>query len=278
MISSQHVRLDALDRAAAKELNIELPNKPNDMQARWLDEMKDASGSDFDDIYVQRLRAAHGNIFPAIAVVRATTENDAVRKLAQSANAFVLTHLTLLESTGLVQYQELPKAAAPATGPIAAAEKRSAAGGLATPVIWMILATSLITGAVFTTLGRIDMTVCINGSISIASPRPRGGVGLRKKASSSPTSRSSPAVVRSLPSSVTPMATRFTVPNRLARQGMGLIVPSGMTGFSNSTAGPPFLSSRVWISVISSTVETGSDTRTSSPLASSWSMKSRRDL
>jgi hypothetical protein len=151
MIASHHVRLDALDRAAAKEVNVELPNKPNDMQARWLGEMKDATGSDFDDIFVQRLRAAHGNIFPAIAVVRATTENDTVRKLAQSANAFVLTHLTLLESTGLVQYQELPKAAAPATGPIAAAEKRSAAGGLATPVIWMILATSLITGAVFTT-------------------------------------------------------------------------------------------------------------------------------
>ena len=122
------------------------------------------------------------------------------------------------------------------------------------------------------------MTVCASGSISIASPRPRGGVGLRRKASSSPTSRSSAVVVRALPSSVTPIATRFTVPNRLARQGMGLIVPSGITGFSNSTAGPPFRSSRVWISVISSTVDTGSDTRTSSPSASSCWMKSRRDL
>ena len=74
------------------------------------------------------------------------------------------------------------------------------------------------------------------------------------------------------------MATRFTVPNRLTRQGMGLTEPSGITGFSKITAGPPLRSSRVWISVISRTVETGSDTRTSSPRSSSISIKSRRDL
>src|SRR5690349_11792506 len=97
MIASQHVRLDAIDRAAAKEVGVALPDQPNPQQRRWLDEMTDASGSNFDDIFVDRLRAAHGKIFPAIAVVRATTDNDTVRKLAQSANAFVLTHMTLLE-------------------------------------------------------------------------------------------------------------------------------------------------------------------------------------
>ena len=74
------------------------------------------------------------------------------------------------------------------------------------------------------------------------------------------------------------MATRLTVPNRLASAGIGLIDPSGMTGFSNRTAGPPFLRRRVWISVISSTVETGSVTRTNSPAASSTVMNSRRSL
>lgn len=151
MIASQHVRLDALDRAAAKELGVALPDRPTAQQLRWLDEMADASGTEFDDIFVQRLRAAHGNIFPAIGVIRSSTENETVRKLAQSANAFVLTHLTLLESTGLVRYDELPKAAAPATGPIAAAANRSSDGGIAVPVIWLILATALIAGAVFTT-------------------------------------------------------------------------------------------------------------------------------
>ena len=140
------------------------------------------------------------------------------------------------------------------------------------------VSTTSCTGAFFTVLSRMPMTVWASGSISQASFRPRGGSGLRRKASSSPTSRSSPAVVRSRPSRVTPMATRFTVPNRLTSTGMSDGVPSAFTGRSNSTAGPPFRSSRVWISVISSTVETGSDTRTSSPAASSRSMKSRRDL
>ena len=54
-------------------------------------------------------------------------------------------------------------------------------------------------------------------------------------------------------------------------------VPSALTGFSNITAGPPSAISRVWISVISSTVETGSFTRTSSPALSSRAMKSRKE-
>lgn len=153
---------------AAKELGVALPNKPTSEQRRWLDEMTDASGAEFDDIFVARLRAAHGKIFPAIGVVRASTENDVIRKLAQSANAFVLNHLTLLESTGLVRYDELPKAVAPATGPIAAAAKRSGDGGLATPVIWIILATALVTGAVFTTR-------MIRRGTSAAGPRPAAG-------------------------------------------------------------------------------------------------------
>jgi predicted outer membrane protein len=150
MIASQHVRLDALDRTAAKELGIALPNRPTSEQQRWLDEMTDASGAVFDDLFVQRLRAAHGKIFPAIAVVRASTQNETVRGLAQSANAFVLTHLTLLESTSLVRYDELPKVVAPKTGPIAAVAARSANGGIATSLIWLILAAALISGAVFT--------------------------------------------------------------------------------------------------------------------------------
>jgi hypothetical protein len=43
----------------------------------------------------------------------------------------------------------------------------------------------------------------------------------------------------------------------------------GPTTFSNRTAGPPSASSRVWISVISSTGETGAATRTRRPSRSS---------
>ncbi len=128
-----------------------------------------------------------------------------------------------------------------------------------------------------TVFGRIDITVLASGHSSIASPKLRGGSGWRRVASTSPTSRNDAASCRSTPFIVTPMATRFTVPNRLARTGMGDGVPSALRGFSKMTAGPPSASRRVWISVISRTVDTGSRTRTSSPSASSLAMKSRSD-
>jgi putative membrane protein len=113
-IAAQHEKLDELARAAAKKLGIKLPAKPNKDQQGWLAEMRAAEdGEQFDQIYIDRLRAAHGKIFPAIATVRTSTRNDAVRKLAQQANQFVMTHLTLLESSGLVDYTELPAAPDP---------------------------------------------------------------------------------------------------------------------------------------------------------------------
>ena len=123
-IADQHIKLDELARAAAKKLRIKLPNKPNADQQGWLAEMRKAEdGEPFDEIYIDRLRAAHGKIFPAIATIRTSTRNDTVRKLAQQANQFVMTHLTLLESSGLVDYASLPAAPAPsaATGAPAAA-------------------------------------------------------------------------------------------------------------------------------------------------------------
>ncbi|MFG1605003.1 DUF4142 domain-containing protein [Actinoplanes sp. NPDC049265] len=113
-IADQHRRLDAFARDAAKKLKVKLPDKPNADQQGWLAEMREApEGKEFDQIYVDRLRAAHGKIFPAIATVRTSTRNDVVRKLAQQANQFVMTHLTLLESSGLVDYKELPAAPDP---------------------------------------------------------------------------------------------------------------------------------------------------------------------
>jgi putative membrane protein len=113
-IAAQHEILDAFDRAAAKKLKIALPNKPNSDQQGWLAEMRDAEGEEFDEIYIDRLRAAHGKIFPAIGTVRASTRNDVVRRLAQQANQFVVTHMTLLESSGIVDFAALPSAPNPA--------------------------------------------------------------------------------------------------------------------------------------------------------------------
>ncbi len=114
-IAAQHVALDKLVRDAAKKLDIDLPDKPNADQQAWLAEMRDAEGADFDRVYIDRLRAAHGKIFPAIATIRASTRNDTVRKLAQRTNQFVMTHMTLLESSGIVDFAALPTAPPPAT-------------------------------------------------------------------------------------------------------------------------------------------------------------------
>ncbi|MFI7541969.1 DUF4142 domain-containing protein [Actinoplanes sp. NPDC049599] len=129
-IASQHVALDKLVRAAAKKLDVTLPNKPNADQQTWLAEMRDAEGAEFDRVYIDRLRAAHGKIFPAIATIRASTRNDTVRKLAQRTNQFVMTHMTLLESSGIVDFAALPTAPPPAAAAGAtanAAQPRTAA-------------------------------------------------------------------------------------------------------------------------------------------------------
>ena len=128
-IAAQHEVLDAFDRAAAKKLGIDLPDKPNSDQQGWLAEMRDAEGAEFDEIYIDRLRAAHGKIFPAIGTVRASTRNDTVRKLAQQANQFVVTHMTLLESSDIVDFAALPTAPNPA----AAASKAPATAARPVP-------------------------------------------------------------------------------------------------------------------------------------------------
>jgi putative membrane protein len=160
-ISAQHVALDKLDRDVAKKLGIELPNKPNNDQQFWLNEMKNANATTFDQIYIDRLRAAHGKIFPAIATIRSSTRNDTVRQLAQQANQFVMTHMTLLESSGIVDYANLPTAPAPAApgqgGPVpvdgqmlAAASSSGGLPGVSTTVILVVLAAALVAGVITT--------------------------------------------------------------------------------------------------------------------------------
>ncbi|WP_308201256.1 DUF4142 domain-containing protein [Paractinoplanes maris] len=157
-IAEQHVTLDNLDRSTAKKLGIDLPAKPNSDQQFWLQEMRDANATTFDQIFIDRLRAAHGKIFPAIATIRATTRNDSVRKLAQETNQFVMTHMTLLESSNIVDYAQLPTAPAPANagkGPVpvdgqmlAAASSNGGIPGVSTTVILLVLAAALVAGVI----------------------------------------------------------------------------------------------------------------------------------
>ena len=158
-IAEQHVELDRLTREAAAKLRIAIPAEPNPEQQSWLNEMKAANSTDFDQIYIDRLRAAHGKIFPAIANIRAGTRSDVIRRLAQQTNQFVMTHLTLLESSGLVDYGALPAApqpvapnAAPAVDGqmLAVAKGSSGVPGVNTSVILLVLAAALLAGVVST--------------------------------------------------------------------------------------------------------------------------------
>jgi predicted outer membrane protein len=158
-IGPQHMVLDDLVNKAAAKLGVPLPTEPTPEQKGWLAEMQRASGAQFDLVFVERLRAAHGKIFPAIGAVRSGTRNEVVRELAAQANAFVLTHITLLESTGLVDYERLPLPPAPAPAAAAAAvvggtgsilsgvDTRAATGGVNPTVVWLVLLAALIAGA-----------------------------------------------------------------------------------------------------------------------------------
>ncbi|GAA4466238.1 hypothetical protein GCM10023170_076870 [Phytohabitans houttuyneae] len=152
-IAAQHAELDQLVVDAANKLGVQLPTEPNEQQQKWLNEMRGAaSDREFDRIFVERLRAAHGKIFPVIGAVRSGTRNEIVRQLAQDSNRFVLTHMTLLESTGLVRYAELPPAALPADQPKVdslqeAALARTAAGSGFNPmVIWVVVLVAGVLG------------------------------------------------------------------------------------------------------------------------------------
>jgi predicted outer membrane protein len=151
-ITSQHGVLDRLTREAAGRLGVPLPDRPTPEQLEWLGEMQRATGSEFDRVFVLRLRVAHGAIFPAIGSIRAGTHNDVVRRLAQQANQFVMTHLTLLESTGLVDYNDdVPKPPDPAPlhlTALAPVEARAGTGGAPAPLIWTVLAFALLAGGV----------------------------------------------------------------------------------------------------------------------------------
>ena len=192
LIADQHVRLDALTVNAANQVGVELPTEPTNEQKLWLREMEEASGEQFDLVFVERLRQAHGAIYPAIADVRVGTRNEAVRKLAQQAEGFVSNHLSYLESTQLVNYNELPEPATPVgnpvysgTGPLDAAAVRAAAGGVDLTVIYAILLTCLVAGAIGVArflrprwgVGRRDDRAAVAMPTRVERPTPITGPG-----------------------------------------------------------------------------------------------------
>lgn len=116
-IAKEHNELDGIVREAAGKLGVVLPNQPSEEQQGWMAEISASSGSDYDQVAINRLRAAHGKVLPLISQVRAGTRNDLVRKFAVTAAEFVNRHHVYLESTGLVDFSALPEPQPSSGGP-----------------------------------------------------------------------------------------------------------------------------------------------------------------
>ena len=92
-----HAGLDALCRKIAPMLNITLPNLASPQQQGFVSQLQSESNC---------LRTTHGSIFNTIAKIRSTTKNSLVRQLADQANDTVLDHITVMEKTGLVNFDQ----------------------------------------------------------------------------------------------------------------------------------------------------------------------------
>jgi len=148
MIATQHVQLDQLTVDAANKLGVTLPATPTTQQQGFVTQLQAAKGIQFDQMFVTFLRGTHGFIFPVISAVRASTRNEVVRTLAGQASIFVMHHMQMLESTGLVQYAKLPPAAmSPDQEPAAAAEAHAdpgAAPPASTVLAWLLAGSAVV--------------------------------------------------------------------------------------------------------------------------------------
>ncbi|WP_245966957.1 DUF4142 domain-containing protein [Sphaerisporangium album] len=114
---ADHTKLDEQVRALAAKLNVPLPSTPNADQQGWMAELSARTGEEYDRAFADRLRFAHGKVFAVVAAVRAGTKNDEIRAFAQVAVDVVMKHMTLLESTGKVDFAALPTPPPPSPNP-----------------------------------------------------------------------------------------------------------------------------------------------------------------
>jgi len=103
-----HADLDRRTAQLARTFNVQLPTQPNSDQQGWLDEMRaaPARSAEFDRIFANRLRAAHGGVYKFLASVRTGTRNTAIRDYSKVCMDTVLDHMTVLEATGMVDFAD----------------------------------------------------------------------------------------------------------------------------------------------------------------------------
>jgi putative membrane protein len=103
-----HADLDRRTAQLARTLNVQLPTRPSDAQQGWLNEMAAAPARsvEFDKVFANRLRAAHGGVYKFLASVRTGTRNTAIRDYAKVCMDTVLDHMQVLEATGMVDFAD----------------------------------------------------------------------------------------------------------------------------------------------------------------------------
>lgn len=106
-LSREHHALDEATLAVAAKLVVGLPDAPTTQQQMWMTQILSAPPDQSDKMYANITRAAHGSVFSVIAKVRSSTRNDEIRAFAQVGIETVMRHMTLLESTGLVDSTSL---------------------------------------------------------------------------------------------------------------------------------------------------------------------------
>lgn len=182
-IHHEHVELDQLVMETADQLGVLVPSRPTAEQLSWMNEMSALTGTDYDRVFVQRLRAAHGSVLPVIAQVRVGTRNELVRQFAAQADEYVTRHIGYLESTGLVDYSALPEAPSPGLlsqgrGPV----------DLIVPGL-VVLAAVLAAFALFTAMRRRSVAVPVRGPVPDATARAIAAIAAPDRGEVAPHSR-----------------------------------------------------------------------------------------
>jgi putative membrane protein len=139
LIASDHVVLDDDVKRVAARFGVPLPAEATPEQKLWMKELTEKTGKAFDEAFAQRLRFAHGAVYGAIAQVRAGSRNALMRAFAKQCEIFVHRHMSLLESTGEVNFDDLPKPVVP-KGNLRAADAKNQ------PL--MLIALFAVTGAI----------------------------------------------------------------------------------------------------------------------------------
>lgn len=145
-IRDEHIELDESVRDTAAKLGVELPNEPHASHQLLLNDMAGAEGEEFDFLFIQHLREAHGEIYPIIAYARAGTQNELMRDFADTGEQFVNRHLAYLESSELVDWNHIK----PPPEPLGTQSRFLAAepGGVHPVLIWVALLAAAIGGGV----------------------------------------------------------------------------------------------------------------------------------